>query len=305
MILDCGHEVNPIITWDILEGAKGVKDILGWRELTRIILIKGVTIDVTWDHKCEEALEITGLKIGEFSDYPSGAESNHTLILNEIQFNSIEGCPDTIQLVCEYKRASETISSFEDGAIRFSATTSSEEIVKDKDGIVKEVKYQWLATDIDNPFINPATGVPEDHLDIVGALRQAFKPVLAWSVDKKYKISDKMTKKKMKEHIRKYLGSVNKEAWDGNDPRTVLCTGIQAESRDGGLSWEVTYNYEWKSNTWDNVVRYVKSTTGKMINNEELENNSEAEVVCRDYPEEDWKDLPTGEDTVTVLAPAS
>lgn len=290
-------ESGAIVIEDRLEGSRGVKDAHGWRELTRIIIVNGLTLDASWAAKADEAHIASGVgDIGEFSSYPDDADSFSTMILDQIEFNVVDGTPTSIEMVCTYKRAGERSSHFEDNAISLTSSTSSVEITKDRNGEVAYLEYYWRATEPGNPFTDPQTGKGKDWVDRVPAIRQCLKPEFTWSVDR---IAKGRTRKEMKALVKKYMGSVNKEKWDDNDPRTVLCTNIAVNSRDGGKTWECTFSYQWKENTWDITTAYVKPSTGKIIDDLDYWNNYydgyDAQITTGDYPEEDWDVMPTGD----------
>jgi hypothetical protein len=62
-----------------------------------------------------------------------------------------------------------------------------------------------------------------------------------------------------------YLGKVNVGAWNlapSAAPRTWLCTAIVGRSNDAGLTWTVTYNFQYRADTWDTVVTFIDPNTG-------------------------------------------
>lgn len=45
--------------------------------------------------------------------------------------------------------------------------------------------------------------------------------------------------------------------------RTLLCTGIESDSSDGGVTYDVTYNFQFNRATWDADIVYVDVETDK------------------------------------------
>jgi hypothetical protein len=64
-----------------------------------------------------------------------------------------------------------------------------------------------------------------------------------------------------------YTGKVNSGGFPGIDPtavaRTWLCTEISGDSNDGGNTYNVTYSFQYKPDTWDATVVFNDFTTGK------------------------------------------
>lgn len=60
-----------------------------------------------------------------------------------------------------------------------------------------------------------------------------------------------------------YVGSVNKTAIWGRPARTLLCRAINGSSRDGGLTWRVSYEFQYKPGTWDQLIFFKDPETGE------------------------------------------
>ena len=56
-----------------------------------------------------------------------------------------------------------------------------------------------------------------------------------------------------------FVGSVNSISWKGQQPRTWLCVHIDGVTDDGGLSYQVSYEFQYNSNTWDATVYFTDS----------------------------------------------
>jgi hypothetical protein len=65
---------------------------------------------------------------------------------------------------------------------------------------------------------------------------------------------------------RTYVGKVNAGSWS-RDPgalaRTWLCTAITGRSTDGGSTYEVNYQFQYREETWDETVVYMDTETGR------------------------------------------
>ncbi len=68
---------------------------------------------------------------------------------------------------------------------------------------------------------------------------------------------------------RNYVGKVNSSGWgldSGAQARTWLCTGITGRSIDGGETYEVNYQFQYRAETWDETLVYIDPTTGRPPN---------------------------------------
>jgi len=60
-----------------------------------------------------------------------------------------------------------------------------------------------------------------------------------------------------------YTGLVNSGAIGSYGMRTLLCLGIDGTSPDGGLSWLVTYRFQYRPDTWDATIVYIDPETDR------------------------------------------
>ena len=64
-----------------------------------------------------------------------------------------------------------------------------------------------------------------------------------------------------------YEGHVNMNTWglvpDSSEPKTWLCTGIGARTQDRGITYDVTYNFQYRADTWDHTIRFLDPGTGQ------------------------------------------
>jgi hypothetical protein len=64
---------------------------------------------------------------------------------------------------------------------------------------------------------------------------------------------------------RAYVGKVNQFAIFGGAARTWLCTRIEGTTNDGGLTYEVTYEFQYAEATWDAVVVFRDPKTQRPV----------------------------------------
>lgn len=63
-----------------------------------------------------------------------------------------------------------------------------------------------------------------------------------------------------------YVGKVNQAGWEFDTAapaRTWFCSSLVGVSNDKGASFRVSYDFEYRDWTWDEIVYYVDPTTGK------------------------------------------
>lgn len=104
---------------------------------------------------------------------------------------------------------------------------------------------------------------------------------------------------------RKYVGTINSTGVFNDGPHMWLCTRLGGPSDDGGLSYNVTYEFQRNVDSWDKVVVCRDSDTGYPV---ELTNAEAAALAnlyapplgegepppaakCRVYREADWNSL--------------
>jgi hypothetical protein len=63
------------------------------------------------------------------------------------------------------------------------------------------------------------------------------------------------------------VGKTNDALWNGYAANTVLCTSIVGNSRDGGATYDVRYEFEYKPNGWTELVVFKDEETGRPIAN--------------------------------------
>jgi hypothetical protein len=65
---------------------------------------------------------------------------------------------------------------------------------------------------------------------------------------------------------RNYVGKVNSSGWaldSSAQARTWFCTAITGRSTDGGATYEVNYQFQYRPETWDENIVYIDPGTGR------------------------------------------
>lgn len=69
------------------------------------------------------------------------------------------------------------------------------------------------------------------------------------------------------DRARNFVGTLNNEPVFGDPVRTWLCTRIDGVSDDGGITYNVTYEFQYNPETWDPVIVFTNPETGKPVAN--------------------------------------
>jgi len=60
-----------------------------------------------------------------------------------------------------------------------------------------------------------------------------------------------------------YVGKINASTWEGGASRTWLCIAIRYRSDDGGQTYQVSYNFQRRPDTWDTEAEFIDPYTGR------------------------------------------
>ena len=64
------------------------------------------------------------------------------------------------------------------------------------------------------------------------------------------------------ENAARFVGFTNISQWNGYKRKMVLCVGIDGRTSDGGLTYEVSYNFAVDIDSWVQTVMFVDPETG-------------------------------------------
>lgn len=89
-----------------------------------------------------------------------------------------------------------------------------------------------------------------------------------------------------------YTGAVNSVALGSGDYaiRTLLCLGIEGSSTDDGETWQVTYRFQYRSNTWDATLIYIDPETDRPHDDVDIA-GADGVTTARIYREADFTSL--------------
>ena len=229
---------------DIIDGNRGRKTYQGW-ELERIAVVTGLT--GTPHKKLIDAANTSGVpSIGD------GHPSLSTCKLREIIPESVG--KDEVKLRLIYSQYVTSTSQWQPtfDTIECGASIGQVETNKDIDDNVMWVQYTYPADYTKNLDYASKTHkqggtiirlVPESSISIVK--QELFPPA---------------------EKARAFVGKVNATGWiiDPNAPaRTWLCSGIVGRSTDGGVTYFVTYTFQYRPDTWDATILFTDPNDGK------------------------------------------
>lgn len=151
----------------------------------------------------------------------------------------------------------------EDSLIQLGSTVSSGKTTKDKNGT------QITVSLTDNPTQTGEVEVQIPQTVVVFERKESTSP-LTKSIA--------------------FAGTVNTSTIGDFAARTLLCLGIEGTSSDDGLTWQVTYRFQYNANTWDATVVYVDPDTGRPHDDINI-GTSDGVTVARVYPESNFSTL--------------
>lgn len=126
-----------------------------------------------------------------------------------------------------------------EGLIQIGATISTEETQRDKDGVPLTVTYTPPGGEPDTQGVTAEISVPRSTRRLERVER---RPDLT--------LSDE------------YTGAVNEFPIWGREARTLLVTELQHVSRDGGATWNASYEFQYRPETWDGYAYHKDPETG-------------------------------------------
>ena len=89
-----------------------------------------------------------------------------------------------------------------------------------------------------------------------------------------------------------YTGKVNSASLASGTyaERTLLCLGVEGVSTDDGETWQVSYRFQYRAETWDATVVYIDPETDRPHNDINLTTNDGVSIV-EIYPTADFSTL--------------
>lgn len=257
---------------DLIEGCDARKTDKGW-EASRVAVVYG--IDSQESAHARLLVAVTEVNINIDDTHPTFVNS----YCREIIPIAITGEEVRIQYI--YRP-----NEYDDISYSLGATGVQEETNQDVDGNDIILKYTWPQ---DYPEQERA-GIEEE----TGALVSILQPETRLTVHRhEYYDLDNITPITgtiLTTRATAYVGTVNQAAWTLRSldaSRTWLCTAITAESSNNGASYDVTYEFSYRIDTWDSTVVFIDPNTGKPP--KDLDSDSKKTVQM--YPETNFNTL--------------
>ena len=249
------------IAIDIIDGDRGRKTRTGC-ELDRIATVYGLT--GTGNQRTMAAIE--WLEAGTL--LAEGAITINTVhpyksTAHLTDFEPMAISADTVTIRLVYKEY-----PFRDRVIRVGATTS--QVVTNHGFLVNEAddKPATTLTDMKVKYTFPADyeGVNKEKYASkefeTGAEASKFVLGNTIIVTRQEDISGAALNNK----VRDFVGTINNAGWllAPGDPAGVwLCAGIEGISNDNGLTYVVTYSFQYRADYWEITVVYIDPNTGR------------------------------------------
>lgn len=153
---------------------------------------------------------------------------------------------DTARLTIGYEESSEAgviytnkKENTKDGLIQIGGSITTGPTQLDKDGVPLTV--QFIST----------TGVVSTQ----GVTVQVARPQSSRRIERTETVPDLSLSDK-------FTGTVNQFSIWGRPARTLLCRSIQFTSRDGGVTWAGSYEFQYNEDTWDVYMYFKDKDTG-------------------------------------------
>lgn len=226
---------------DLIDGHRGRKTFDGW-EVERIAIVSGVTgtghlrIFNAADH-------------ADMPDIGDAHPSRSVCYLREMVLDAVTSEEIRFRLI--YSDVTRPGFQPQLDTVEVGGTLSQIETNLDRFGDVIEVSYTYPSDYPDDSYSSKTftTGglvskfVPE-HTIVVSRIETA-NPSRA-AID--------------------YVGTVNSGPWSLDlyaGVGTWLCTGIVGRSPDAGITYTVTYTFQYRADTWTTTVAYISPDTGR------------------------------------------
>ncbi len=252
------------IAYEIVDGSGGRKTRTGW-ELDRIATVYNITTSVAASAVilyAVDILEADGITIG--SEHPSRS----SLYLSDFELAGLSTEAVKVRLV--YKEF-----PFGDEVIRVGAVTSQ---VVSNLGFLKNQTTKEFATaltDMSVVFTFPTNYEGVNSVAYAGKTMTTGVEATLFIPERTIVVTKQevITGAEVSELARTYVGMVNADDWDlapGDAKGTWLCTGIEGISNDNGLSYTITYSFQYRGDQWTQTVIYIDPNTGRPPDGVEL-----------------------------------
>ena len=245
-----------IVTIDYVDNHDGSKTRDGY-QFTRKAIVEDLSSDSgdSDEVRLYDAINNSGLpNIGD--PHPAIA----TCTLNKIEAVAIEPNYIELKLIYSTKRLSLDPDVDDPASISMDSSLVSTETSKDKDG-ENLVKMRYLHYQGDIKPDNPEEIFASDtYTPWVLPVVPKLIPSRIYMVRKKVAVS--VSALETINHT--YQGTVNSVTWRGYGARKWLCLGISWYSEDGGLTYIITYQFQYNPNNYDVDVFWREPTTGKV-----------------------------------------
>lgn len=237
------------VTSDVMQD-RGTRDKRGLK-ITRVFKVT----DVEGEASAKVALALTAYGI------PRPTEPHPTIAgiyCETVDIDAIPETTDAFVVVATYVSPDPSRGSESDKwEIETGASTETQQCnflaeydENKKRKLLPPIEYTWTEKDGGGPG-----RVPGVKTQGVGAI-DILVPVVTWRCTRRERESPRGRSKR-------FVGKVNDSNWNGEPPRTWLCTRIDGRSDDGGKTYITTYEFAFKEDTWDVDLVFTDQETGK------------------------------------------
>ena len=244
---------------DLVEGSGLSEDFDGYNA-QRVFIVSGVTGSNS-SAKLLQALLTPGIpQVGSFHPSITGIKCVSRNV-------SAVKSRDIFKITCDYRRvnADEDTDQTEQAQASVGATVQQVTTTNDVKG--EPIELGGVSTSVN--IINPDTGAKETKT-IVPQIQTGEVTVQI------PQITIQFTKRITEDPApiaQKYIGKINKTSFLGLNPEKVLCSNVSANSNDGQLTWDLTFEFQVNQNLWKGDVFWQDPQTGKPLPGSNESNN--------------------------------
>ncbi len=250
---------------DVLEGSNFIVASSGMTA-TRIFVMRTDANETAAEVLLDPAIPA---HFAQHPDFNTGGTGYYPLYVLSRNAEPAEGQPDLFRVIVEYgqpdaaEKPPAVSPTADDCVIQISSSISTVKTQRDKDG---------------NPIIVTLAGQPDQLGEV-----EIQTPVLSISFERK-EATSAITKAIANDT---HVNSVDVGIFA---PRTLLCVGIESTSQDNGYSWQITYSFQYKADTWDATVVYIDPETDRPHKNVDLVTH-DGELVVEVFQTADFSSL--------------
>lgn len=219
---------------DKMQGHNVVQSENGW-ELTRMAIVKGVTGD--GDERLVNAIISTEVRAAGMPTLYDEHPAVSAAILRELRPKPID--TETVEVTLIYRSNGFQVFPQDTAQIAVGSSVQQVSTNRDRSNSDLSVSHTWTAAEKNKHGVSPTTSP-----DTQGGEITVFKPQTTFEYSIRQNYSPDA-------YSLSYVGKLNNAPWKGGAAGTWLCTGINGRSSDNGVTYDVTYSFQYQAGGWN------------------------------------------------------